>query len=163
MRIRSYILAGFLSIVSFGASLAEPPAYLGITLGETRDKAQAILEERFPEAPDPAVFEDEKTIMIIYKNLDATYQKLTLHFHPNGKLSGMNVTMPLEKEELLLELLPVYGTPTKPTKRGYVWKLEGNYQINATVFEKGSITLKLMDRKAYEKWGRPWLDSEESD
>lgn len=140
---------------------AGPPSYLGITLGQTRQEVQSILKERFPDAEDPAVFEDRKTTMIVFEDLTEKYERLTLHFHPNGKLTGLNVTMPLEREELLLELLPDYGSPTKPTRRGYIWKLDGDYQINITAFEKGSVTLKLMDRAAYDKWGRPWKEKKD--
>lgn len=156
----AFYLCSLLFTGSASALLAEPPSYLGITLGQTRQEVQSIIDETFPDAEDPAVFEDRKTTMVVFKDLTMKYERLTLHFHPNGKLTGMNVTMPLEREELLLELSPDYGSPTKPTKRGYIWKLQNDYQINVTQFEKGSITLKLMDRAAYDKWGRPWQNEE---
>lgn len=162
MRRSTQFLTLLLCSFSFSVLNAEPPSYLGVTLGQARTTVTSTIEESFPEAKDPAVMEDKKTTMVIYKELSEKHRRLTLHFHPNGRLTGLNVTMPLEKEELLLELLPEYGSPTKPTKRGYIWKLKKDYQINITVFEKSSVTLKLMDRKAYDKWGRPWLEEEDS-
>ncbi|MBU44408.1 MAG: hypothetical protein CMN76_14400 [Spirochaetaceae bacterium] len=141
--------------------MGQPPSFLGVTLGEPRETVQATMEESFPEAEDPAVLEDKKTTMVIYKDLSDDYRKLTLHFHPNGRLTGLNLQTALEKEELLLELLPEYGSPTRPTKRGYIWKLENKYQISITVFVKGESDLKLSDRAAYDKWGRPWLNEKD--
>lgn len=152
----------FLSCIMVGSSLAEPPDYMGIRLTDSREKVMGEIQEVFPQASEPVISRGEKTTIVIYKNPDQTTRKITLHFHPNGKLTGINVILPVEGEEALRQLLPKLGSPTEVTKRGYVWKLEDNYQVSITVFVEGESDLKFSDRAAYDKYGRPWKDEGKS-
>ena len=91
MRRSIQYLVPLLLLFAFSPVMGQPPSFLGVTLGEPRETVQATMEESFPEAEDPAVLEDKKTTMVIYKDLSDDYRKLTLHFHPNGRLTGLNL------------------------------------------------------------------------
>lgn len=157
-----WIVHAGLPLLIFTAPLfAEPPAYQGLTLGMDRGEAQAQIESRFPDS-EPATFEDKKVTMVILKNPDEDHKRISLHFHPNGRLFGINVTLPLSKSEMLEKLTAQLSEPDRETKRGHSWDM-GRYRVHTTVFIKGEITVKYSDRQAYDIYGRPWLDSSNQD
>ncbi|HBS05912.1 MAG TPA: hypothetical protein DEA96_13165 [Leptospiraceae bacterium] len=124
-----------------------------------RSEAMEQMKSEFPDAEAPSIFEDKKVTMVILKNPDAEHQKITLHFHPNGKLFGINVTVPVGKEEMRKTLSSQLGAPDRESKRGHSWDL-GRYRVITTAFVKGEITVKYSDREAYDIYGRPWLEKE---